>query len=71
MQLLINFLKVYWAGPILGGVAAALLYVLAFSAPEVDSHASEKYRQVQQSDEKEVNKQSTPAWTLHSVVQTD
>ncbi|CRL01020.1 CLUMA_CG014415, isoform A [Clunio marinus] len=44
---------VYWAGPILGGVAAALLYVLCFAAPEIESHDLEKYRQVQQTDEKE------------------
>ena len=48
-----NF-QIYWAGPILGGVAAALLYILAFAAPELDVHSSEKYRQVQTSDEKEV-----------------
>ncbi|XP_053601307.1 aquaporin AQPcic [Plodia interpunctella] len=28
---------VYWAGPVAGGVAAALLYVHVFSAPAVDS----------------------------------
>lgn len=47
---------VYWAGPILGGVAAALLYIIFFAAPEVDSHPSEKYRQVQSSDEKEMRR---------------
>lgn len=46
---------IYWAGPILGGVAAALLYILAFAAPEVDSHAPEKYRQVQ-TDDKEMRR---------------
>nr|BAK32935.1 aquaporin [Belgica antarctica] len=46
---------IYWAGPILGGVAAALLYVLAFAAPEIDSHAPEKYRQVQ-TDDKEMRR---------------
>lgn len=54
-------IQVYWAGPILGGVAAALLYVLAFAAPELDVHVSEKYRQVQTADEKEVTKIATLA----------
>jgi len=48
---------VYWAGPILGGIAAALLYILAFAAPELDViMSSEKYRQVQQSDDKEMRR---------------
>lgn len=45
---------VYWAGPILGGCAAALLYILAFAAPEAGVHVSEKYRSVQTEETKEV-----------------
>ncbi|XP_037963977.2 aquaporin AQPAe.a [Plutella xylostella] len=38
---------VYWGGPILGGVAAALLYVHGFSAPPVDAAAAPpRYRPV-------------------------
>lgn len=33
----------YWAGPILGGVGASLLYTQVLSAPE-DENAAEKYR---------------------------
>jgi aquaporin related protein len=43
---------VYWLGPILGGVAASLLYTLMFSAPELDSNRSDKYRVV--GDEREM-----------------
>lgn len=46
---------VYWAGPILGGCAAALLYILAFAAPEAGVHVSEKYRSVQTEETKEVS----------------
>lgn len=56
-----NDSQVYWAGPILGGIAAALLYILAFAAPELDVHTSDKYRQVQSSDDKEVKKLSPVA----------
>jgi len=35
---------IYWVGPILGGIAASLLYTQAFSAPEIQTDASEKYR---------------------------
>ncbi|KAM3966805.1 aquaporin prip [Aphomia sociella] len=43
---------VYWAGPIAGGVAAALLYVHGFSAPAVDTP---RYRAVA-GDEKELKR---------------
>lgn len=42
---------IYWAGPILGGVVAALLYTQLFKAPTV-SDASERYRTT--ADDKEV-----------------
>ncbi|XP_048004465.1 aquaporin AQPAe.a [Leguminivora glycinivorella] len=45
---------VYWAGPIAGGVAAALLYVHGFSAPPVDP-APPRYRPVA-ADEKELKR---------------
>ncbi|XP_031619869.1 aquaporin AQPAn.G isoform X1 [Contarinia nasturtii] len=35
---------IYWAGPILGGIVASLLYTQAFSAPDVEVDRSEKYR---------------------------
>jgi len=35
---------IYWTGPILGGLAASLLYTQAFLAPEVEVDRSEKYR---------------------------
>jgi aquaporin rerated protein, invertebrate len=44
---------VYWAGPILGGIAASLLYTQAFSAPELEISSSEKYRT--SADEREVS----------------
>jgi hypothetical protein len=47
-----DFSQVYWLGPISGGVFAALLYTLVFTAPKPDE--TEKYRQVQQLEEKEV-----------------
>ncbi|XP_072935990.1 aquaporin AQPAe.a [Epargyreus clarus] len=43
---------VYWAGPVAGGVAAALLYVHGFSAPQVDTP---RYRPVA-GDEKELKR---------------
>lgn len=45
----------YWVGPIAGGIAAALLYSLFFSAPAAEVQRSDKYRQVQQNDDKEVS----------------
>ncbi|CAH2068639.1 unnamed protein product, partial [Iphiclides podalirius] len=46
---------VYWAGPIAGGIAAALLYVHGFSAPPPDNSASPRYRPVA-GDEKELKR---------------
>lgn len=43
---------VYWAGPILGGIAASLLYTQAFNAPEVEADRSDKYKT--DANEKEV-----------------
>uniref|UniRef100_A0A1L8DEF6 Putative aquaporin major intrinsic protein family n=2 Tax=Nyssomyia neivai TaxID=330878 RepID=A0A1L8DEF6_9DIPT len=43
---------IYWVGPILGGVAAALLYVQAFLAPEPEVDLAERYRT--HADEKEL-----------------
>lgn len=44
---------VYWAGPIAGGIAAALLYVHGFSAPPVETPP--RYRAVA-GDEKELKR---------------
>ncbi|KAI8429925.1 hypothetical protein MSG28_000395 [Choristoneura fumiferana] len=44
---------VYWAGPVAGGVAGALLYVHGFSAPPTDAVAPPRYRPVA-ADDKEV-----------------
>lgn len=44
----------YWAGPIVGGVAAALLYTQALSAPEIEPTPTNKYRT--DADEKEVRR---------------
>lgn len=38
------FLQVYWAGPILGGIVASLLYTQAFNAPEIELDRNDKYR---------------------------
>ncbi|CAB3237287.1 unnamed protein product [Arctia plantaginis] len=46
---------VYWAGPIAGGVAAALLYVHGFSAPPVETITPPRYRAVA-GDEKELKR---------------
>ncbi|CAH2253350.1 jg973 [Pararge aegeria aegeria] len=47
---------VYWAGPVAGGVAAALLYVHGFSAPPPDTNSlSPRYRPVA-ADEKELKR---------------
>lgn len=43
---------IYWAGPILGGIAASLLYTQAFNAPEVETDRSDKYKT--DANEKEV-----------------
>lgn len=52
---LLNF-QVYWVGPILGGIAAALLYTTAFTAPKLHTATApvnERYRVPV--DEKEVS----------------
>lgn len=43
---------VYWAGPILGGIAASLLYTQAFNAPEIEADRNDKYKT--DANEKEV-----------------
>lgn len=43
----------YWAGPILGGVTASLLYSQVLSAPEETIEVTEKYRT--SANEKEVS----------------
>lgn len=46
---------IYWAGPILGGICAALLYCQAFKAPRSEElSATERYRVV--ADEKELKR---------------
>lgn len=46
---------IYWAGPIAGGIAAALLYVHGFSAPPVETITPPRYRTVA-GDEKELKR---------------
>ncbi|KAJ8734006.1 hypothetical protein PYW07_014557 [Mythimna separata] len=46
---------IYWAGPIAGGIAAALLYVHGFSAPPVEAITPPRYRAVA-GDEKELKR---------------
>ncbi|XP_068629224.1 aquaporin AQPAe.a [Battus philenor] len=46
---------VYWAGPIAGGIAGALLYVHGFSAPPPDNISSPRYRPVA-GDDKELKR---------------
>lgn len=36
------FSQVYWLGPILGGVAAALVYQALFQAPEIGKNVEDK-----------------------------
>lgn len=48
--------KIYWAGPILGGIVASLLYTQAFNAPEVEIDRSDKYRT--DANEKEVRQRT-------------
>lgn len=48
---------VYWAGPILGGITAALLYTQALAAPAVEIPIAEKYRT--NADEKEMRRLDT------------
>lgn len=55
---LIDFIfhmQVYWAGPILGGIVASLLYTQAFNAPDAEDRA-EKYRT--DANEKEVRQRT-------------
>jgi len=57
---------VYWVGPVLGGVAAALLYTQVLEAkpaPKVNE-ASEKYRT--HADEREVRVRLISAWSEES-----
>lgn len=49
-------LQIYWAGPIFGGVVAALLYTQAFNAPEIENDRSDKYRT--DASEKEVRQRT-------------
>lgn len=49
-----NYTQLYWAGPILGGIAASLLYTQVFSAPEIEVTPAIKYRT--DVDEKEVRR---------------
>lgn len=51
------FYQVYWAGPILGGICAVLLYTQAFQAPTPRYTVSERYRTA--ADEKEMTRLDT------------
>lgn len=44
IPLIILYKKVYWAGPIFGGVVGSLLYTQAFNAPDIDNDRNDKYR---------------------------
>ncbi|XP_032570873.1 aquaporin AQPcic isoform X1 [Drosophila sechellia] len=57
---------VYWVGPVLGGVAAALLYTQVLEAKPVPkvNEASEKYRT--HADEREVRVRLISAWSEES-----
>jgi aquaporin related protein len=46
-------IQIYWVGPILGAIAAALIYTQVFKAPELDNVRAQKYSVV--ADEKEVS----------------
>lgn len=45
---------IYWAGPILGGVGASLLYCQVFKAAQIEESPTERYRVV--ADEKELKR---------------
>lgn len=47
-------MQVYWAGPIAGGIAAALIYTQALAAPVIEPTPANKYRT--DADEKEVRR---------------
>lgn len=51
---LLYCLQVYWAGPILGGICAVLLYTQAFQAPAPRYNVSERYRTT--ADDKEMSR---------------
>lgn len=51
--ILFNKIQVYWVGPCLGAIGAALIYTQALKAPTIEIDISERYRTT--ADEKEVS----------------